>query len=1338
MSALPPESCPTSSLTATTTSSAASPTTTAQASRSLRRAEDIRSSDLFDDSQDAKPIPEQTNGVALSRGGLRASIKRKLLDFKDRSSQDDSFGAGSSKGHSRSMSDATGLSRRPILPIHSASAPVEMGGKVEPSSETMPRRRPAVARDGPDSEPGDESSASAGPSDCTSTPQRSGDAKTGLRASLKRKFRDLKDRSRMLGRSYSLNAQGETMPTPSRGVRKAHSRSLSDVTVLAQSISPPVAVHRPDGVVVDLKGKGREDDGHAAGRLPATLPPPLPILTEGVAEPPTATLESGSPAIGNIRVPQLLQLGTPMTKVSAKKHQKFVFRLDADLGQIVWESKKHKIIPIENIKEIRSGEDARYYRQQFQLSSDYEDRWLTIIYFLSNSYKTLHLIAATRDVFRLWDRTLRQLHAVRQELMKGLGNGEMREKLWEKQYWKGADEEEDQKLSLEEVEKLCRRLNVMSSKEDLGRLFKQADTQQRGFLDFDDFRRFVKLLKARPEIDRLHKKLRAPSGGVFDYSVFEKFMREKQKSTLKPSELRDLFDKYAVLGDPTLSRSDTGSSLEPLVADGWGTSAPAPSSSSPSSAPPDDSSPSSTIVPHLTLQAFTSFLLSPDNSAFADLHHGVWHDMTRPLAEYFISSSHNTYLVGHQLVGVSTVEGYIRALLAGCRSVEVDIYDGESEPMITHGKTFTSKVSLKEVCEAIAKYGFVASPYPIIISAEVHCGLAGQDMIANIMISTFGEALVRINPGDSPDKVEILPSPEELKYKILLKAKNLHLIHSDSGDSDGGYATDPSSSASDSEAFFDLVQHYKKQPQTPLPQVDSPIAASIDSAVPPMTPTKIKTKKGSSSDASVKEQISKARTNILQRVRGVGRAGSRSSNASLPPTPTAIDTVLPGVALSQSPPLITSPALQSNLPFSPPPSAVLISSPATQNVPNANQRTTFEIDTRPRPGNLTFASTPGTSIPIPIPTPLSPARAMTSTPRPKPKMSMALVALLVYTVGVKCRGLNKKEEYAPEHVFSLSENVLNKTLRFGNGMWDLIKHTKGHLVRTYPKGTRLSSTNYEPHRFWAAGAQLVAINWQTFDLGFMINHAMFQRNGRSGYVLKPMAIRLAQKDLLAKRTMYNLEATIISAQQLPLPRDASGREVADRAIVDPYVEVTVYIPDWPILGERPAASVKKSRSISRSRGRDKSRERGERREDSTDIAQSPSVDNKGFLSPTPSTPLTLTPLGLSNSGPASTPPRAVSSRTSVVRRNGFNPVWEEKLAIPFDVVGDMMDLVFVRFVVRQEDKEGDEPLAVYCASLGSLQSGYRHLPLHDSQLSQYLFSTLFVRLNLKSVASSIS
>ena len=62
-------------------------------------------------------------------------------------------------------------------------------------------------------------------------------------------------------------------------------------------------------------------------------------------------------------------------------------------------------------------------------------------------------------------------------------------------------------------------------------------------------------------------------------------------------------------------------------------------------------------------------------------------------------------------------------------------------------------------------------------------------------------------------------------------------------------------------------------------------------------------------------------------------------------------------------------------------------------------------------------------------------------------------------------------------------------------------------------------------------------------------------------------------------------------------------------------------------------------------------------------------------------------------------------KTGVVKNNGFNPVWEQSLSLPFDCVGDMLDLVFVRFAVKQEDKEDEEPLAVYCASLASLNFG---------------------------------
>ena len=178
----------------------------------------------------------------------------------------------------------------------------------------------------------------------------------------------------------------------------------------------------------------------------------------------------------------------------------------------------------------------------------------------------------------------------------------------------------------------------------------------------------------------------------------------------------------------------------------------------------------------------------------------------------------------------------------------------------------------------------------------------------------------------------------------------------------------------------------------------------------------------------------------------------------------------------------------------------------------------------------------------------------------------------------------------------------------------------------------------------------------TVDLGYMINHAMFQRNQRAGLVLKPLALRTADKSLLAKRTQHFLDITIISAQQLPRAKDATGREIL--GIVDPYVEVSIHVPEWHLLQRAPGSGS----------GRDSPFESGE---------------------------------------PAA---KRVFVRTGTVRANGFNPVWEERLRIPFSVAGgeDMYDLIFVRFEVKQEAGTADEddmPLAVYCSSLGALARG---------------------------------
>lgn len=102
--------------------------------------------------------------------------------------------------------------------------------------------------------------------------------------------------------------------------------------------------------------------------------------------------------------------------------------------------------------------------------------------------------------------------------------------------------------------------------------------------------------------------------------------------------------------------------------------------------------------------------------------------------------------------------------------IKVDIYDGDEGPMIYHGNTLTSRVSLLDICQAINKYAFMTSPYPLLISAEIHCGIEQQDQLVDIMNDVFGDSLVQA-PIEGRPKIKVLPSPEDLKNKFLLKVQ---------------------------------------------------------------------------------------------------------------------------------------------------------------------------------------------------------------------------------------------------------------------------------------------------------------------------------------------------------------------------------------------------------------------------------------------------------------------------------------------------------------------------------------------------------------------------------------
>ncbi|AEO62588.1 59d2a9df-4c4e-4e27-a41e-67b860607521 [Thermothielavioides terrestris] len=839
---------------------------------------------------------------------------------------------------------------------------------------------------------------------------------------------------------------------------------------------------------------------------------------------------SATPSDGFGLIPLALRQGMTLTKVTKKKSTKRIMvYLDPDSAKIWWDrNRSSKSVYIDDIKEIRTAEDIRQYRLDAALPEAVEKRFFSLIYTLPNKpgTKTLHLIADTDKSFQQWVQALETITKHRQDFATSLMS--FHDKAVRAYWGMEMDKQlgklrspEDEHIDFAGVERVCRSLHIHVSTEQLRRTFDLAkgrrassddlpSSQSRsGRLNFDEFLEFVRLMKTREDIRRVYQAHTSDAEGGMTKDEFFQFLRQVQAEDVDDdlAYWETVFARFSRKGRPRDVEKQSLAGEE-----------------------------SSTM----SEAAFSSFLTSTWNDVIPKEPQNYVLD--RPMNEYYISSSHNTYLLGRQVASASTHEGYISALMRGCRCVEIDCWEGQDgQPVVMHGHSLTTRISFLEVIRTINKYAFVKSHFPLWISLEVRCPPAVQITMAKIMIDVFGDKLVRAPLDPSSDR---LPSPSDLMDRILIKVKK----------SDESIRTVERTGRRRGNSLPSPYQRALAMEHVPVPSPPSPLLS------PALT--------------------------------------SRSNRQ--------INTITEG----------------------------LVHEPVSSSSPS-------ECDSEGEASVVKKATS---------------------------KIHPALGDLGVYCMGIHFDGFDSPDAKKFNHIFSFKEKTFAEKSQPPAGKSALYRHNMRYMMRVYPNGGRINSSNFDPLIYWKRGVQMAALNWQTFDTGMQLNQAMFDGGtAQSGYVLKPLEGRqiqvmpnLSPDECIGKRPRKKVafEIVVISAQQLMRPWN-----LGEKRTMDPYVEVEVLMAD------------------------DK-----RNKADAAAYAAAQQMQLK--------------------------------QRTKVVRDNGFNPEFNQTFS--FDVTTKYPDLIFVRWSVKLSDKSS--PLATFTAKLSNLKQGYRTIPLLNHNGERFLFSTLFCKI----------
>ncbi|KAH7033394.1 phosphatidylinositol-specific phospholipase C [Microdochium trichocladiopsis] len=566
----------------------------------------------------------------------------------------------------------------------------------------------------------------------------------------------------VLAEKNDVGGKGLMRRLSNRAHRLARPRRTSSVAPRSRdgSVGPGIMRRRSDSTntapPMDPFTFGIDsDDEFADERLDLTSPPSVfggESMIRDLSSGSTAASMSGSGPFFDTPqapiIPLALIKGTEMSKVSKKNKlnrlKRVVLTLESETGKLIWTAKnKQKCLYIDNIKEIRTRSDIRQTRLDHGIAEIEEGRFFSIFYASAEKSraKVMHLIADDEETFTHWVTSLDSVSKHREVQMASLMafNDGAVFNFWQNEmlkHFEGRNHTaEEEVMDFSAVQRACRNLHIHIPLKDLKTKFIIADSNQTGKLDYAQFRVLVSEMKRRGDIRKIYLSIAADPERGITWPEFAAFLHEEQDEEVAANAdlWESRFNHYA--------RRYRNRTLEPATPD--------------------------MRALRLTEQGLSAYLTSKDNCTLTAAP--ATYSFDRPINEYFISSSHNTYLVGRQVADDSSLEGYITTLVRGCRSVEVDCWDGsDGQPTVKHGWALTNPISFREVMFTINKYAFTASPFPLWISLEVHCNKEQQEIMAETIKEIFGVRLVTAPLDPASDK---LPTPSELMGRVLIKVK---------------------------------------------------------------------------------------------------------------------------------------------------------------------------------------------------------------------------------------------------------------------------------------------------------------------------------------------------------------------------------------------------------------------------------------------------------------------------------------------------------------------------------------------------------------------------------------